>query len=149
MNPYFHSTNGYQTWKGGELPWGTPIYKVTWPFDHVVFWNQVTNYAHYTSSTRVPECQVSHDTWKIVPWSWKITWQKNHYISPSKIPMATKLVRLVAYLEGLLPIKSNDTLITWSCDITRQTNIHRSPLLQYTCPLNLADWWPTMKGSHP
>ena len=31
--------------------------------------------------------------------------------------MATKLGRMIACLDGLLPIMSNDPLITWSCEI--------------------------------
>ena len=34
------------------------------------------------------------------------------------MPMATKLVRIVTYLELLLPIKSYDHITTWSCLIT-------------------------------
>ena len=44
----------------------------------------------------------------------------NHF-SHTTVPIATKLARMVTYLEGLLPIKSRDTLITWSCKITWQT----------------------------
>ena len=31
--------------------------------------------------------------------------------------MATKLGRMIACLDGLLPIMSHDPLITWSCEI--------------------------------
>ena len=37
------------------------------------------------------------------------------------MPMGTKLDRVVTYHEGIPPIKSRDPLITWSCEITRQT----------------------------
>ena len=37
--------------------------------------------------------------------------------------MATKLSRTVTYLDPLLPIKSYDPLIIWSCKITWQTKI--------------------------
>ena len=36
----------------------------------------------------------------------------------SRLPMATKLGRMITYLDGLLPIKSCGPLITWSCEIT-------------------------------
>ena len=32
--------------------------------------------------------------------------------------MATKLGRMVTYFDGIIPIKSHDPVITWSCDIT-------------------------------
>ena len=41
-----------------------------------------------------------------------------HYICSNTMPMATKLGREVTYREGLPPIKSNDRLISWSCEIT-------------------------------
>ena len=34
--------------------------------------------------------------------------------------MATKLRKVVTYLEGLLPIKSCEKMITWPCEITLQ-----------------------------
>ena len=42
---YLHCNNAYhhQTWQDGGLPWGACTPKVTWPFDHMVLWNYVTN----------------------------------------------------------------------------------------------------------
>ena len=45
---------------------------------------------------------------------------ENHYISTARVPMTTKLVRMVNYLDGLLPLKSHHPLIMWSCKIMRQ-----------------------------
>ena len=42
---------------------------------------------------------------------------KNHYISITRVPMATKLGRMMTSLDGLLPIMSHDPLIKWSCEI--------------------------------
>ena len=42
---------------------------------------------------------------------------KNHHISITRVSMATKLGRMIASLDGLLPIMSHDTLITWPCEI--------------------------------
>ena len=36
--------------------------------------------------------------------------------------MATKLGKMVSYLDGLKPIKSHDSLITWFCKVRLQTN---------------------------
>ena len=52
---------------------------------------------------------------------------KNHYISFTRVPMATKLGRMVAD-DGLLPIKSHDALITGSCEITTQAKTIMSSL---------------------
>ena len=54
--------------------------------------------------------------------------------------MATKLGRMVTYLDGLLSIKSHDPLITWFCEITRQTETTISPLLECLWPPNLVGW---------
>ena len=55
------------------------------------------------------------------------------------MPMATKLVRLVTYHEGLPPIKSNDTWTMRFCEIAWQTKNVISPLLEYLRPQNLAN----------
>ena len=39
-------------------------------------------------------------------------------ISTTSVLMATKIGRMVTYLDGLLTAKSHDPLITWSCKIT-------------------------------
>ena len=39
------------------------------------------------------------------------------HISSDRVLMATKLGRIVPYVDELLPIKSHDPLITWSCEI--------------------------------
>ena len=41
---------------------------------------------------------------------------KNHYISITRVFMGTKLGRMIASLDGLLPIMSHDPLIIWSCE---------------------------------
>ena len=40
---HYYSAYGYQTWQDGNLPWWAPAYKVTWPFDHMVLQDHVTN----------------------------------------------------------------------------------------------------------
>ena len=78
----------------------------------------------------------------------EITLQANITISPlSEYPMATKFGRMVTYLDGLLPIKSHDSLIMWSCKITWHTKIIISPLPQCSCPPKLAGWKSTLIGS--
>ena len=42
---------------------------------------------------------------------------KNHYISITKVPMATKLGRMMTSIDELLPIMLHDPLITWHCEI--------------------------------
>ena len=51
--------------------------------------------------------------------------------------MATKPKRMITYVDGFLPIKSHDPLITWSCKITWQTKIIISSLLQWLWPPNV------------
>ena len=59
--------------------------------------------------------------------------------------MATKLGKTVTYLDGFLPIKLHDPLITWSCDITRLPKII-SVLPQCLSPPHLACWRLVMRG---
>ena len=40
---------------------------------------------------------------------------KNRYISITRVSVATKIGRMIASLDGLLPIMLHDPLITWSC----------------------------------
>ena len=42
---------------------------------------------------------------------------KNPYVSITRMPMATKLGRMMTSLDGFLPIMSHDPLITWPCEI--------------------------------
>ena len=46
--------------------------------------------------------------------------------------ITTRLGKIVAHLDGLLPIKAHDLLITWSCDITWQAKTIISSLSQHT-----------------
>ena len=69
-----------------------------------------------------------------------------NYIFIIKVPMATRLGRMVTYLRRLLPIKSHDPLNTWSCKIAWQTKIIISPLPQSLRPLNLTVWQLTFTG---
>ena len=48
-----------------------------------------------------------------------------------------KLDKIAIYFDGLLPIKSHDSLITWSCKIIWKTKIITSSLLQCLWPPNL------------
>ena len=57
---------------------------------------------------------------------------RNHYIFTTRVPLATKLDRIVAHLDGLLPIKFHYPFLTWSCDITRQADYYISTI---TVPL--------------
>ena len=42
---------------------------------------------------------------------------RSPHISITRLSMATKLGRMIAFLDGLLPIMSHDPLITWSCEL--------------------------------
>ena len=80
-------------------------------------------------------CPYSHMT----PWSLGIVKSRDKlkHISTITMPLATKLRRMVTYLNGLLPIRSNNCLITWSCKVTLQTKIiiftTRVPLATKLC----------------
>ena len=43
----------HQTWQDGDLPWGAPFCKVTWPNDHMDFQGHVINKSQYVSLTSI------------------------------------------------------------------------------------------------
>ena len=66
---------------------------------------------------------------------------KNHYISTTRMRIATKLCRMVAHLDRLLLTKSHEYLITKTYEITRQAKAIISPLSQCLWPRNLVGRW--------
>ena len=62
---------------------------------------------------------------------------KNHYISSNRVPMATRIGRMVTYFERPLTIKSFYALMTWSSKVIWQTKIIIHP--QPEC-LSLQTW---------
>ena len=59
---------------------------------------------------------------------------KNHYISSTRVPMPTKLDRMVTYFVRILTIKSFYALITCSCKVTKQKKslyIHNQSVYDY------------------
>ena len=112
------------------LVWGAPNHKknflMTW--SRKITW-QIKN----ISTTRVPMTTklgwmliYRAPTHKVIwPFYHVVLWVHvtyySHYVSTTTVPMGTKLDRMVLYLEGLLPWKSHDPLILWSCKITWQT----------------------------
>ena len=72
---------------------------------------------------------------------------ENHYTSTTRVSMATKLSRMVAHLDGLLPIKSHDSLIMWSFKIMWPAKTIIFPLSLCLWPQNMVKWWLILKGS--
>ena len=68
----------------------------------------------------------SHDS--LITWSYDITWTTKN-TSTIRVPMATKLGRMVTYLDGLLPIKSCtmgtklDRVLTYRFYLLRQMTL--------------------------
>ena len=157
---HYHNAYGSQTWKCGNLPWGTPSHKV--PIGDIVFRDHVTNYNHNVSTTTA----YGHQTWQDgdLPWAaptHKTEWpfdhvvlknqvtDWNHYISTTAVPVVTKLGNMVTYIEGFLGIKVTETFdkMVFRNHVTNW-NI-KSPLAEGLWPPNFAGWWLTMRSSHP
>ena len=51
-------------------------------------------------------------------------------------------------IQVFLPIKSYDSLITWSCKITWPTKFIIAPLPEWLWPPNLAGWYLTLMGCY-
>ena len=60
--------------------------------------------------------------------------------------VATKLDRMLIYIQQLLTKKLLDPLVPWSSKITWQTKTIISPVLQCLWPRNLAGWRLTLRG---
>ena len=152
---YFHyqSAYGYQTWQDGKLPWWARVFKVTFPFAHVILWDHLINWNHYISTTTVPMATKldrmvtylnglvpvkSHS--HLITWFCKITWQTKIIKSSLPLSTASKLDRMITYLDELLPIKSHVPLITWSCEITWQNKTTIFSLSECLWLPNLAGW---------
>ena len=84
----------------------------------------------------------SRYSWTIHDHHIKITWQtKNkHYISTTRVPMTTKLARMVTNPEELLPMLL-DPLVTWSWKVMWQTKTIISILTQCLQPPILGGVW--------
>ena len=69
-----------------------------------------------------------------------ILWPCNHVRSHEKLK-AWYLLFQKAYDEENLSIVSQDSLVTQSCEVTRQTKNEISSLAQHLWPSNLVGWW--------
>ena len=73
---------------------------------------------------------------------------KNHFMFTAIVPLATKLGTMITYLDRFLPLKSHDSLITWSYEIKWKTKTIISPIPQCLWLQNLVGWWLNLSGSH-
>ena len=140
------------------------------PWNHMTLWscclarsrdklnsNETQTELHYQSVS-------DHQTWYdgSSPWwaaTHKVTWlfdhvvlqdhvtNEIHYNSTTRVAITTKLGKMAAHLDGLLPIKIHYPLITWSCHITWQAKIIIYLLAQCLWPWNFVGWWLILKGS--
>ena len=62
-----------------------------------------------------------------------------HYISNVVMSIATRLGRMMTYLERLMPITSHDDIIVWPWEIKGETKIIISPLPRCLLPPNLVE----------
>ena len=136
------SNDRFITWSC-EIMWQTktiisPLPQCPWPQNLVGWW-------HGDLPWGIPKHKVIQRFDYVV--SQGHVTNKSHYISTNTVPMANKLDRMVTYLDGLLPIKSHDSWITWSCEITRQTKSSISPLAQCLWSPKLVGWSDTLWGS--
>ena len=117
-----------QTWQNDNSTWWVPTHKVTSPFDHVVLRDNVKPlYLHYHNIYGHQASKDGDILWqapnhKVIQSFDHVVLQgqvanKNHHISITRVSMATKNGRMIASLDGLLPIISHNPLITWSCEI--------------------------------
>ena len=105
----FHNTYGPQNWQSGDLQWGNPTFKVTWPFDDVVRWQMKKT---YICTCNICICNIygyqiwqSSSLWRMEP-TFKVTWPSDSVVTwqmeitcvcTSAILMAIKVGRVLTY----------------------------------------------------
>ena len=52
---YYHNIYAYQIWQNNNLPWWALTHEVTWPCDHLISRDHVTNEKYYITTTTVPK----------------------------------------------------------------------------------------------
>ena len=68
--------------------------------------------------------------------------KKNHYISITWVPMASRLGRMIIFFDRLLPIMSHDSLIMWPCEILGSLIVRGSARERLSCyRLLLWNWF--------
>ena len=133
---------------------GLPPIKVALPFDHVVLWDQVTNWNHYVSTNTALWSQNLASKWLSMksfhPYCYSTLWSSG--LARSCFKVKTSISPLPQYLwpknlagwwlslTAFLPIKSNDHKITWSCKIAWQTKVIIYPLTHCLWLSILAGW---------
>ena len=115
--------NGQQTLKDGYLLNAGPTHKSTRPFGGDTLVNYQKVYGHeiwYNGD--IPWWAPNH---KVIECFDQVVLQnhvtKKKHISTTKDPMATKLGKVITYVDGLIFTKSHDSLIMCSYEITWQT----------------------------
>ena len=86
LNHYLHCRNshGHQTWQYSDLTWWALNHKVTWPFDHMIFWDHATNKKH-VSTTAVPMSTKFDMMTTYLEWPLVIKWRDPLIMWPFKI----------------------------------------------------------------
>ena len=70
---------------------------------------------------------------------WDHVTNYNHYISTTTAPIAIRLGRAVTNLDGLLPIMLLNSLVPWSCDITKNNKL-KTLYLHYDNAYSHQNW---------
>ena len=124
----------HQIWQVDNLPWRAPVYKVTLLFNHVILQDHLTWKASIYKVTWPFDHVVLQD---------HLTWQIKLLCLHCQSAMVTKICTMVAYLVylyRLLPIKSYEPLIMWSCKVMWNTKTSIFEPVEYLWSPNLAGW---------
>ena len=136
---YCQRVYGNLTWQDGHLPWWAWTRKITWPFDHIVLQDHVTNWNYYISTTVVPmvtklgrmvtylELLLTIKLFNgLITWSCKVTWHTKTIISPLlECLWSPKLA------EWWLTLRGKSHMILWSRGLLRSRDKLKLLYLQY------------------
>ena len=113
---YLQETYSYQAYQFDGSWQGASPQNVARPTDHAVMGDHVADEKWYISSSLMPKT-IKFDRMAIWFFDHVFTGShlknKKYYVSISKRALATKLVRVVVYIKGLLHKKPHDPLITF------------------------------------
>ena len=158
LNLHYQSTYGHQIRQDVNLPWGAPTHQVTRPFstwflrscEKVKFLSPIPqhlwppNLLEWWLTSGASKRKIVYHFDLVVLQGHRTN--KNHYISTTRVSMATKLGMMVTYLDGPLPIKSHDPFIVQYCEITWKNETSVYPILQCLWRPNLVGSWLSLNG---
>ena len=122
----------------GSWLWTALTYNMLLLLSLMFLQDHVTNQKHHISTTTMPV---------VIKLDKVVTFYEG--LLPLSCSWPSNLERMVTYIDGLPPIKSHNPLITWSCEITWQTESIIISTPECLRQPNLTGCWLALRGLYP